>query len=185
MLKSAGDMPPKVDMVIINPPYTPDRNATPIDILSNIPVLRLRRLPFKARATFNYQLVQRHMNSDIFEEALFRLPPGKTEADYADALVVDIEGDSMEPSLQNGQKVIAWPIPEGKWEHLHNTICMVNYDDTVTVKAILKNDLFTSDSLTLVATGGGGGSFTVGRSAIHSIWEVREFYDPQKVRLII
>lgn len=163
--------------------YTPDRNAIPVDILSNIPVLRLRRLPFKARASFNYQLMQRHMNSDIFEEAFFRLPTGKTEADYADALVIDIEGDSMEDSLQSGDKVIAWPVPPSKWEHLHNTICMVDYDDTVTVKAILKNDLFTSDSLTLVATGGGGGSFTVGRSAIHSIWEVREFFDPPKVRL--
>lgn len=165
--------------------YTPDRNATPIDILSNIPVVKLRRLPFKARASFNYQLLQRHMNTDIFEEVLFRLPFGKTEADYADALVIDIEGDSMEPSLRDGQKVIGWPVPESKWEQLHNTICMVDYDDTVTVKAIVKNDLFTSDSLTLVATGGGGGSFTVARAAIHSIWEVRDFFDPPKVRLIL
>jgi len=28
--------------------------------------------------------------------------------------------------------VIAWPIPESEWEHLHNTIRVVDYDDTVT-----------------------------------------------------
>ncbi|MGI4875250.1 MAG: hypothetical protein ACRYFX_29180 [Janthinobacterium lividum] len=163
----------------------PDRNGIPRDILSNIPVMRLRRLPFAGRASFNYPQIQRHMNTDVFEEALFRVPSGRTPADYTDALVVDIEGDSMETSLYDGQSVIAWPVPDSKWEHLHNTICLVDYDDTATVKAIFKNDLFTNDSLTLHATGGRGGEFTVSRNTIHSIWEVREFYDPVKVRLIV
>lgn len=153
-------------------------------LLSDIPVIELRRVSFKARASFNYAQLQRYKDGDIFDTVLFRLPPGRTAEDYADALVFDIEGDSMEPSLRDGQQVIAWPVSEGKWEYLHNTICVVDYDETVTVKAVLKNDLNNTDGLTLHATGGLGGSFTVARKDIHSIWEVREFYGVVPVRLL-
>jgi hypothetical protein len=165
--------------------YPPGQsNVQAVGPLSDIPVIELRRVSFKARASFNYAQLQRHKNSDIFDTVLFRLPPGRTAEDYADALVFDIEGDSMEPSLRDGQQVIAWPIPDSKWEYLHNTICVVDYDETVTVKAVLKNDLNNTDGLTLHATGGLGGSFTVARKDIHSIWEVREFYGVVPVRLL-
>lgn len=165
--------------------YPPgQRNTHAVGLLSDIPVIELRRVSFKARASFNYAQLQRVKESDIFDTVLFRLPPGRTEEDYKDALVFDIEGDSMEPSLRDGQQVIAWPIPDSKWEYLHNTICVVDYDETVTVKAVLKNDLNNTDGLTLHATGGLGGSFTVARKDIHSIWEVREFYGVVPVRLL-
>jgi repressor LexA len=159
-------------------------NVQAVGLLSDIPLITLRRVSFKARASFGYAQLQRYKDSDIFDTVFFRLPPGRTEEDYEDALVFDIEGDSMEPSLRDGQQVIAWPISEGKWEYLHNTICVVAYDEQVTVKAILKNDLNNMDGLTLHATGGAGGSFTVARKDIHSIWEVREFYGVVPVRLL-
>ncbi|TPG66098.1 XRE family transcriptional regulator [Hymenobacter nivis] len=159
-------------------------NVQAVALLSDIPTMWLRRVSFKARASFNYAHLQRYMSSDVFDTVLFRLPPGKTEADYADAIVFDIEGDSMEPSLYSGQQVIAWPVPDSKWEYLHNTICVVDYDDTVTVKAVRSNDLNNRDGLTLHATGGAGGYFIVAREHIHSIWEVREFYGLVPVRLL-
>jgi DNA-binding XRE family transcriptional regulator len=167
-------------------PYPADQNnVQAVGLLSDIPIIELGRVSFKARASFNYAQLQRFMNSELFDKVLFRLPPGRTAEDYQDALVFDIEGDSMEPSLRDGQQVIAWPVPEGKWEYLHNTICVVDYDDTVAVKAVFKNELFDRDGLTLHATGGAGGSFTVARKDIHSIWEVREFYGVVPVRLFI
>lgn len=156
-----------------NPKAPNDAHA--FALLSDIPVLALPHVSFKARASF-VELSGPATDSGLFDKVLHRLPPGKTEADYADAIVFDIEGDSMEPSLKSGQQVIAWPIPEGRWEYLHNATCVVSYDDTVTVKRITDNDLFTNNRLTLRATGGSGGSFTVAREHIHSIWEVREFY---------
>lgn len=168
-----------------NSKYPPGQtNVQAVGLLSDIPIITLRRVSFKARASFGYAQLQRYKDSDIFDTVLFRLPPGRTEEDYEDALVFDIEGDSMEPSLRDGQQVIAWPISEGKWEYLHNTICVVAYDEQVTVKAILKNDLNNMEGLTLHATGGAGGSFTVARKDIHSIWEVREFYGIVPVRLL-
>jgi repressor LexA len=181
MLKSttANAIPQKISSY-----PTGQSNAHAVGLLSDIPVIELGRVSFKARASFNYAQLQRYKDSDIFDTVLFRLPPGRTAEDYADALVFDIEGDSMEPSLRDGQQVIAWPIPDSKWEYLHNTICVVDYDETVTVKAVLKNDLNNTDGLTLHATGGLGGSFTVARKDIHSIWEVREFYGVVPVRLL-
>lgn len=159
-------------------------NVHAVGLLSDIPIIKLRRVSFKARASFGYAQLQRYKDSDIFDTVLFRLPPGRTEQDYKDAVVFDIEGDSMEPSLRDGQQVIAWEIPEARWEYLHNTICVVAYAEEVTVKAILKNDLNNTDGLTLHATGGMGGEFTVARKDIHSIWEVREFYGVVPVRLL-
>lgn len=165
--------------------YPPDQNNVhAVGLLSDIPVIKLRRVSFKARASFGYAQLQRYKDSDIFDTVLFRLPPGRTEQDYKDAVVFDIEGDSMEPSLRDGQQVIAWEISEARWEYLHNTICVVAYAEEVTVKAILKNDLNNTDGLTLHATGGMGGEFTVARKDIHSIWEVREFYGVVPVRLL-
>ena len=165
--------------------YPPGQtNVHAVGLLSDIPVIALRRVSFKARASFGYAQLQRFKDNDLFDTVLFRLPPGRTEEDYKDALVFDIEGDSMEPSLRDGQQVIAWPVSESRWEYLHNTICVVDYAEEVTVKAILKNDLNNTEGLTLHATGGAGGSFTVARKDIHSIWEVREFYGVVPVRLL-
>ncbi|MBO2009210.1 XRE family transcriptional regulator [Hymenobacter negativus] len=178
-----SEAPPSLPQNISS--YPPDQNnVQAVGLLSEIPVIELGRVSFRARASFNYAQLQRFMNSDLFDKVLFRLPPGRTVEDYKDALVFDIEGDSMEPNLRDGQQVIAWPVPEGKWEYLHNTACVVDYDDTVTVKAIYSNDLFNTEGLTLHATGGKGGSFTVARKDIHSIWEVREFYGVVPFRLI-
>lgn len=150
-------------------------DAQAFALLSEIPVLSLPHVSFKARASF-VELGGATTDSSLFGKVLHRLPPGKTEADYADAIVFDIEGDSMEPSLKSGQQVIAWPVPESRWEYLHNATCVVSYDDTVTVKRITDNDLFNNNRLVLRATGGSGGSFAVAREHIHSIWEVKEFY---------
>jgi repressor LexA len=187
LLKGEGDMVISADAENSQKisSYPPGQgNVQAVGVLSDIPLIELRRVSFKARASFNYAQLQRFKDSDIFDTVLFRLPPGRTAEDYADALVFDIEGDSMEPSLRDGQQVIAWRISDSKWEYLHNTICVVDYDETVTVKAVLKNDLNNTDGLTLHATGGLGGSFTVARKDIHSIWEVREFYGVVPVRLL-
>lgn len=165
--------------------YPPGQtNVSARGLLSDIPVIKLRRVTFPARASFGYAQMQRIKSADIFETVLFRLPPGRTEQDYKDAVVFDVDGDSMEPSLRDGQAVIAWEIPEAKWEYLHNTICVVSYQEEVTVKAIRKNDLNNRDGLTLHATGGAGGEFTVERKDLNSIWEVREFYGIVPVRLL-
>jgi transcriptional regulator with XRE-family HTH domain len=164
-------------------PHIAPNDAHAVGFLSDMPAVELPHASFKTWASF-IELGGADVGSNgNLPTLLYRLPPGRTAADYEGAIVFDIEGDSMEPTMSSGQQVIAWFIPESKWEHLHNTACVVAYDDTVTVKAILDNDLFINNRLTLRATRQGGGSFTVGRSSINSIWEVREFYGRVPYRL--
>ncbi|MGI4871284.1 MAG: hypothetical protein ACRYFX_08910 [Janthinobacterium lividum] len=181
MLKSATeDINPQKVSAHIAP-----NDAHAVGLFTDMPAVELPHATFKTWASF-VELggadVGNGGTGDL-PTLMHRLPPGRTAEDYKDAIVFDIEGDSMEPTMQSGHQVIAWFIPEGKWEHLHNTACVVAYDDTVTVKAILDNDLFINNRLTLRATRQGGGSFTVGRSSINSIWEVREFYGRVPYRL--
>jgi hypothetical protein len=169
------------------PSYTAPFDVHAVGFLGDFPVVELPFVSFKARASF-VELGGADVSAGNFERVMHRCGIDdqgnqRTPADYADAIVFEVDGDSMVPSMQSGQKVIAWPIPEGKWEHLHNTACVVAYDDTVTVKAILENDLFVNNRLTLRATKPGGGYFVVGRSHIHSIWEVREFFGVVPYRL--
>jgi transcriptional regulator with XRE-family HTH domain len=168
-------------------PYTAPFDVHAVGFLGDFPIVELPFVSFKARASF-VELGGADVSAGNFERVMHRCGIDdqgnqRTPADYADAIVFEVDGDSMVPSMQSGQKVIAWPIPEGKWEHLHNTACVVAYDDTVTVKAILENDLFVNNRLTLRATKPGGGYFVVGRSHIHSIWEVREFFGVVPYRL--
>ncbi len=111
------------------------------------------------------------------------LRPYELPEKYEGAMVIEIWGDSMEPELHSGERMIAWQVPESKWETLHNAACVVAYDDTVTIKAIIENDLFVHDRLTLRAANKEAGYFVVSRDTIHSIWEVREYYDRPKYSL--
>lgn len=111
------------------------------------------------------------------------LKPGELASKYSGAMVVELLGDSMEPVLHSGDRMIVWQIPESKWHTLHNTAAVVFYDDTVTVKAIRENELLTEDRLTLRAANPKSGFFTVGLGSIRSIWEVREYYDRPRFTL--
>ena len=104
-------------------------------------------------------------------------------ARYKNALVFTVDGDSMEPLMYTGQRVIGWQVPEAKWEQIHNKVCVVAYDDTVTIKAVRENELFTRGLLTLRAQNPDAGFLPVRREQISSIWQVEEFFDRPKVRL--
>ena len=108
------------------------------------------------------------------------LEPGEMPEKYAGAMVIEVWGDSMEPNLYSGDRMIVWQVPESKWESLHNVDCVVAYDETVTIKAIAENDLFVHDRLTLRAANPPTSYFVVARSAITSIWEVGEYYKRPK-----
>lgn len=104
-------------------------------------------------------------------------------ARYKNALVFTVAGDSMEPLMYTGDRVIGWQIPESKWEQVHNKVCVIAYDETVTIKAIRENELFTKGLLTLRAQNQEAGFLPVRREQISSLWQIEEFFDRPKVRL--
>lgn len=145
--------------------------------LSSQPHVDLPYADGKALASFDPNMGLSLMSFVGSRTVRLYLRPGELPSRYEGAMVVEIWGDSMEPQLHSGDRMIVWFIPDSKWHTLHNTACVVAYDDTVTVKAIRENDLLTEDRLTLRAANPKAGYFTVGLASIRSIWEVREYYD--------
>ncbi|MBT9395343.1 helix-turn-helix domain-containing protein [Hymenobacter sp. NST-14] len=132
---------------------------------------RLIELGMGVQHSNNFETLRLYVNSE-------------EDADrYTGALVFEVEGDSMEPLLRIGEKVIAWQVPEGKWEQVYNQVCVVAYDDTVTIKAVRENELFTRNLLTLYAQNPAAGFLPVQRQQIQSLWRVEEFFDRPKIRL--
>lgn len=104
------------------------------------------------------------------------LEEGEMPEKYDGAMVVEVWGDSMEPFLYTGDRMIVWQIPESKWGSLYNVDCVVAYGDTVTIKQIAENDLIEHHRLKLRAANPPTSYFVVPQSEINTIWEVREFY---------
>ncbi|MBH8558969.1 S24 family peptidase [Hymenobacter negativus] len=153
-----------------------------LGFLSDMPSVELPFISFKARASF-IGLGGAAVDPSQFETVRLSLLTPEEAERYTGAVVFEVDGDSMEPLMHSGQRVIAWPVPESKWEQLHNVACVVSYDDTVTVKAIRENDLFTKNLLTLYALDARAGYLPVARQSIRSIWRADEFFDRPKIRL--
>ena len=137
-------------------------NVQDIAFLSDMPSVELPFISVKARASF-IKLGGLEVQSEQFEMVRLSLLTPEEAERYTGAVVFEVDGDSMEPLMHSGQRVIAWPVPEGKWEQLHNVACMVAYEDTVTIKAICENDLFTKNLLTLYALDARAGYLPVAR----------------------
>jgi repressor LexA len=161
--------------------------VTPFDVqalgfLGDMPAVELPFVSVKARASF-IGMGGVDIKPEQFDTVRLTLLNAEEAERYAGAVVFEVDGDSMEPLMHSGQRVIAWPVPEGKWEQLYNVACVVAYDDTVTIKAIRENDLFTKNLLTLYALDARAGYLPVARQSIRSIWRADEFFDRPKIRL--
>ncbi len=85
-------------------------------------------------------------------------------------IVFDVAGDSMYPTLSSGTKILCKRISEGHWEYANGVVVIV-YGKTLTVKRVLKNNLFGNNSLTLKADNPQHGQLDVERREIRSMWQ--------------
>lgn len=84
--------------------------------------------------------------------------------------VFDIEGDSMYPTIHSGSKILCEKINDNNWEYAKGVIVIV-YGKTLTIKRILKNDLYISNTLTLKADNPTYGEIDIERCEIRGIWQ--------------
>lgn len=157
-------------------------NVQAVGFLADMVGVDLPFVSFRARASF-IELGMGIQHPNNFETLRLYVSSEEEAARYTGALVFEVEGDSMDPLLRSGEKVIAWQVPEGKWEQVYNQVCVVAYDDTVTIKAVRENELFTRNLLTLYAQNPAAGFLPVQRQQIQSLWRVEEFFDRPKIRL--
>ncbi|MGI4871359.1 MAG: S24 family peptidase [Janthinobacterium lividum] len=102
--------------------------------------------------------------------AVLNVPDTK---EYAEALVADIDGDSMEPTIINGSKVVITPVQKGNWQYMSSGIYCVIYSDNFVVKRVKNNTLLETGLLMLHSDNPNGGSFPVKGEDIRAIWRVR------------
>ncbi len=87
-------------------------------------------------------------------------------------VVIEIQGNSMSPQLQNGNRVLANFIPEPDWNYISGGVYAVIYRDFFVVKRIKDNELLLKNTLTLYSDNIKSGNITVPKNEIKGIWKI-------------
>lgn len=98
------------------------------------------------------------------------IPEDGDDFENEDYIVFDVEGESMYPTIQSGSKILCKKIKENQWEYARGIVVAV-YGKTLTVKRILKNDLYINNLLILKADNPTYGEVEVERCEIRGVWQ--------------
>jgi repressor LexA len=91
---------------------------------------------------------------------------------HANAVVIEVSGNSMSPQLVSGAKVMAVPVHEGDWVYQSGGVYAVMYRDYLVIKRIRENKLMTNQHLTLYSDHPNGGSVTVSADDLRGLWKI-------------
>ncbi len=95
------------------------------------------------------------------------------------AVVIEINGDSMEPTYLSGTKVLISKVHFEKWPFVSGPV-IVNYDGAVVFKRIKKN-FYKDKTLTLYSDNPQGGNLEIEVKSIISIWKAERIVDSRAV----
>lgn len=87
-------------------------------------------------------------------------------------VVIEIQGNSMSPQLQSGNKVLASYVPESDWAYVSSGVYAVVYRDFFVVKRIKDNDLLTKGQVTLHSDNVSSGNITIPIAEIKGLWKI-------------
>ena len=85
-------------------------------------------------------------------------------------IVFDVAGDSMLPTIPDGAKILCKQTKEEGWEYATGVVVVI-YGKTLTVKRVLKNNLFGKNELILKADNPIHGQVEIQRSEIRAMWQ--------------
>lgn len=153
-------------------PYGPlmsDRsNARFIAHFDKRELVYYRRLEPSVRATFAGSFMNDFNYNDL---PLF--PVIRMEGDPDEGLVVDIAGDSMEPQLRAGMKVLVEELPNvDYWKDARPGIYIVIFQHHFVIKRIKHNTLRNTGKVLLESDNPEGGVEEVRIDDIHGMWRV-------------
>ena len=115
------------------------------------------------------------------ENDLEYIPVIREEGEFIndDYLVFQVKGDSMEPTIPNGARILAKRIDEGKWEYADGVVVVV-YNKILTIKRVSKNMLYDNNSLLLKADNTKHGEMAIQRCEIRGMWKAERIIN-QKI----
>ena len=106
------------------------------------------------------------------------LPP-RPISDYRHnkSRVFEVNDTSMVPDMRLGERLVADPVPEDRWELLSNQLVVIGFGGQLAVRLIKENDLLERSVLVLHPARPGLAPLTVRRELITCIFAVRESFE--------
>jgi len=152
----------------LGPLMSDKSNARFVSHFSKKEVVYYRRLEFGARAG----IAESYANDFNFSE-LPLFPVIHMEGDPDEGLVVDISGDSMEPQLRSGMKVLVEELPNvDYWKDARPGVYIVIFRHHFVIKRIKHNTLRSTGKVLLESDNPEGGVEEVIIDDIHGMWRV-------------
>lgn len=147
-----------------------ESNAT---ALENPNYLELPYISVPARASF-IEMVSDEKNYGYPDT--FRVV-AEPKANYTSQVIIEVDGDSMDPYYPSGTKVRCKEIPSGDWQYLNSGVYAVSYSNYFVIKRIKSND-YTKGYLVLHSDNTDtGGINEVPITQIHHMWRVLRVVD--------
>ena len=155
----------------------PAMDALPIRYRTDeLEVSFARRVPVAARATFAENLTDAGAGAmGEFEEVPIKNPT--PELRRPGALEVEVDGDSMEPTLMSGWSVACFPIPKSDFKYLPGGIYAIVFGNFFVIKRIKDNNILRDGTLTLHSDNDRGGTLTVPAEELRGVWKVVKVTD--------
>jgi repressor LexA len=142
-------------------------------VLDNLAFAEIPYLPIKFQASF----IENHTNGLKFEDLERYSVLKSTIKNIKEPVVIEIQGNSMSPQLQSGNKVLASKIAETDWPFATGGVFGVIYRDFFVIKRIKENDLLQKGSLMLYSDNLKNGSINVPKDEIKGIWKITNIID--------
>ncbi len=127
-------------------------------------------VPIKFHASF----VETYTDGFRYQDLeMYRVPSATLEGyHHREPVIIEISGNSMQPQLPDGAKVLAVNVDKGDWVYQSGGVFAVVYRDFFVVKRIRDNELLTKKQLTLHSDNPNGGSVTVKSNDLRGMWRV-------------
>ena len=155
-----------------SPKTTRDASAAFIGEFLEPQYVNLTFITILARATFA-EMSSSEQDHEQFDTIAVPVMPGESVQNLLKCKVFEVNGDSMEPTIIHGQRVVVEPIPESRWEYQSDRVYVISYAGMVVIKRIKTNHLAQSGRLELWSDNEKkGGMKTALRQDIQGIWKV-------------
>lgn len=149
------------------PKPTSTARAVPRHVSSGM--IEVPFVPIKARATF-----AEFFDDTNRDDTMIMVPREEVEVPFLEATrCFEVNGDSMEPRLRSGWKVLGRQVPPEDWRYIGGgQVYVVLYRNTLVVKTIRDNNLPVEGFVRLHSENPSGGSVDVAQEDLRAIWLV-------------
>lgn len=141
-------------------------------LLNDMGLVSIRRMPISARAGYGYHAF--YSDAPVEREYVpvsgDRLMPGVAVERH---VIVEVNGDSMEPVMEHGYEVLAYEMSEGQYPSLGKFV-LVDFRDELTIKRLVGID-WVANTITLRSENGGA-ELRLPMSEIRRVYHVYDYY---------